>query len=190
MENKVLSLEKNGYILSVDLIKNNLPTIYLTRLEKKGKIRKVARGIYILNGYIEDQFYLLSLQYSKLVFTNKTAIYLNQLTNRQLQDIEVIFPYGTNTKKNKQFKAYYSRNKIFYELGIDYVVSPYGNKVRCYDKERCICNLFLFDITDEEEKAYVIKEYINNYLDIRKLYSYSKQLGCYERVKDLIEIII
>lgn len=189
MENEIFKLSKNGYIFSKDLSENNIPTIYLTRLEKKGKLRKVARGIYILNEYIEDPFYLLSLQYSKLVFTNKTALYLNQLTNRQLENIEAIFPFGTKIE-NTQIKSYYSRNKIFYELGIDYIMTPYGNKVRCYDKERCICNLFLSNITDEEEKIYVIKEYIDNHLNIKKLYTYSDILGCGERIREIFEILL
>ena len=189
MENRIIELAINGHILSKDVKENNIPTIYLSRLEKKGKIKKVSRGIYVLNDYIEDYFYIYASQYSKLVYTNLTALYLNNLTNRQFTGYEAIFPYGTNTK-DIPIKGYVTRNKDMYELGIDYILTPYGNKVKCHDRERCICNVFLFNLVDEEEKAYIIKEYIQNYLNIEKLYSYAKKLGCYERIKDIFEIVL
>ena len=88
MEEKIIKLNKNGYILAKDLKKNNIPSIYLTRLERHNAINKVHRGIYILNDVVEDEIYINSLVYSDLVYTNRTALYLNELTNRQLSEID------------------------------------------------------------------------------------------------------
>ena len=145
MEEKIIKLNKNGYILAKDVKKNNIPSIYLTRLERLNAINKVHRGIYVLNDVVEDEFYINSLVYSDLVYTNRTALYLNELTNRQLNEIEVAFPFGRNTT-HYGFKSFISRKEYVYSTGISEVLTPAGNLVKCYDKERSICNLFLYDV--------------------------------------------
>lgn len=41
-------LDENNGILTTSLVReNNIPTIYLTRLTKEGKLKRVQRGIYI-----------------------------------------------------------------------------------------------------------------------------------------------
>lgn len=189
MEEKIIKLNKNGYILAKDLKKNNIPSIYLTRLERHNAINKVHRGIYILNDVVEDEIYINSLVYSDLVYTNRTALYLNELTNRQLSEIDVAFPFGRNTTYYG-FKSFVSRKDYVYNTGISEVLTPSGNLVKCYDKERCICNLFLYDVFDEEEKAFAILEYKRKYLNLEKLYEYAKILGCYEQIKNIFEVII
>ena len=58
MLEKIKKLNKKGYIFTKVLKENNIPTVYLTRLCKKGLIKKVASGVYILSDYIEDEFYI------------------------------------------------------------------------------------------------------------------------------------
>ena len=172
-----------------DLKENNIPSVYLTRLERLNTINKVHRGIYVLKDVVEDELYINSLVYNDLVYTNRTALYLNELTNRQLNEIDVAFPFGRNTTYYG-FKSFISRKEHVYRTGISEVTTPSGNVVKCYDKERCICNLFLYDIYDEEEKAYAILEYKRRYLNLEKLYEYAKILGCYEQVMNIFEVII
>lgn len=189
MNDKIFKLQKNGYILAKDLKENNIPSVYLTRLERLNEITKVHRGIYVLNDVVEDQLYIKSLTYSDLIFTNRTALYLNELTNRQLNEIDVAFPFGRNTTYYG-LNSFISRKDSVYRTGITEVITPSGNLVKCYDKERCICNLFLYDVFDEEERAYAILEYKRKYLNLDKLYEYAKILGCYEQIKNIFEVIV
>lgn len=189
MKNKILLLAENGYIFSKKLKEQNIPSVYITRMVKEGSIVKVAPGIYITKDVIEDMFYIYSMQYKSIVYDGQTALYLNKLTNRQFNGYQVIVPYGSKVI-NYKFKVRTTRNKIFYDTGISNIETPYGNIVKCYDKERCICNLFLYNDFDEEEKSYAIREYKNNYLDIKKLYEYATILGCIEEMKNVFEVII
>ena len=111
------------------------------------------------------------------------------LSNSQLNILEACFPFGTNPTYIP-VKCYVTRDKKLYELGIEYVETPSGNKVKCYDKERCICNLFLYDVYDDELKSYAIKEYKKNYLNVEKLYKYAEELGCYKIIKTIFEVLM
>ena len=82
MEDKIIKLNKNGYILAKDLKENNIPSVYLTRLERLNTINKVHRGIYVLKDVAEDELYINSLVYNDLVYTNRTALYLNELISK------------------------------------------------------------------------------------------------------------
>ena len=42
MFKKIINLNKNGYIFTKVLKDNNIPTVYLTRLCKKGLIKKLS----------------------------------------------------------------------------------------------------------------------------------------------------
>lgn len=41
---------------------------------------------------------------------------------------------------NEKYNVFYVSDDI-YELGVVVIETPNGNKVRAYDKERCICNI-------------------------------------------------
>lgn len=190
MLEQIIKLNQNGYIFTKVLKENNIPTVYLTRFCQKGIIRKVARGVYILSEYVEDNFYINYLKNKDLIYTNNTALYLQQLTPKQFENYQVNFYYGKNVKNVKKLEYKVLRNKLIYELGKQFVETPMGNLVPCYDKERSICNLFMQDFCDEEVKTFAIKEYKNKYLNINKLYDYAKKLKVYNDVKNIFEVIL
>lgn len=190
MFKKIINLNKNGYIFTKVLKDNNIPTVYLTRLCKKGLIKKVTSGVYILSDYIEDEFYINYLKNKDLIYTNNTALYLQELTPKQFENYQVNFLYGKNVSNVKNLDYKVLRNKSIYELGKEFVLTPMGNLVPCYDKERSICNIFMLDFCDEEVKAFAIKEYKNKYLNINKLYDYAKKLNVYDDVKNIFEVLL
>jgi len=190
MFEKIINLNKNGYIFTKVLKDNNIPTVYLTRLRKKGLIKKVASGAYILTDYIEDEFYINYLKNKDLIYTNNTALYLQELTPKQFENYQVNFLYGKNVSNVKNLDYKVLRNKSIYELGKEFVMTPMGNLVPCYDKERSICNIFMLDFCDEEVKAFAIKEYKNKYLNINKLYDYAKKLKIYDDIKKIFEVLL
>ncbi len=190
MFEKIKNLNINGYIFAKSLKEKNIPTVYLTRLCKQGLIKKIASGVYILSDFIEDDFYINYLKNKDLIYTNNTALYLQELTPKQFEHYQVNFLYGKNVSNVKNLDYKVLRNKMIYELGKEYVLTPMGNLVPCYDKERCICNIFMLDFCDEEVKAYAIKEYKNKYLDINKLYEYAKKLNVYVDIKNIFEVLL
>jgi len=98
-------------------------------------------------------------------------------------------PYGVNVPKIDGAKNIVSR-KSTVSLGVAVIYTPFGNKVKSYDMERSICDLFMRkDHYDAEDMNYAIMEYARHHLDLEKLYSYAKQLNVYEKVKNVFEVI-
>ncbi len=181
--------DNNGYLTSQLIKKHNIETVYITRLVKENKLFKLARGIYISSKGIEDFLYINSLLHSNLIYSGDTALFLNGLSNKQVPEYEAMVKYGMFVPTIDNMKIYCTR-KNTYSLGIIEIETMFGNKVKCYDKERCICDLFLRpDHYDYEDRTYAINEYNNYYLNIKKLYEYASKLGVYNEVKNVYEVI-
>lgn len=43
--------DQNGILLTSDLLKYGIPGTYLSILEKKGKIHRISRGVYLAAGF-------------------------------------------------------------------------------------------------------------------------------------------
>ena len=179
----------NGY-LTPKLIKDNgIYTSYIHRLVDAGELFRVERGIYITKNGVEDEFYINNLKYSNIVYSGDAAIFLNGLSNKQSPEKEVSISRGMNIPKLEGYTIKQSRKDTFY-LGITMVETPFGNKVRCYDKERCICDLFIRpDNYDYEDRIYAINTYKNEYLNFDKLYNYARILGVLDKVKSVFEVV-
>ena len=191
MDNKIIEIakKKNGFLTNNDLKNNNIPTIYIYRLAKKEVFKKIEKGIFILNGYVEDEFYVIHLLYPKVVFCFETALYLNNLSNNQFSGYFGVVSYNDNAPKYSGLHIKRSRKNTI-ELGVTYIETPFGNKVKCYDKERCICDLFINkEEYDYEDRIYAINEYKSKYLNIKKLYEYAKTLKIYDEVKNVFEVL-
>ena len=65
---KVLK-SNNGYITSSEFEQNGIPRRYIPELIEKGLIRKIARGLYIDNELIEDDYYILQKRYNIVLQT-------------------------------------------------------------------------------------------------------------------------
>jgi hypothetical protein len=155
---------------------------------QKGELKKLASGIYLLAGFVEDEFYTAGLRFGCAVFSRRTALYLNGLTNRQLEGIEMNFPSNYNTTGIEKIKCYRVMGRTF-EVGIGEAETPSGNIVKCYDKERCICDLFYYDDSDTEEKTFAIKAYKKSGADFDKLFDYAEKLGVLVQIKSIFEVL-
>ncbi len=181
--------QNNGYLTPNIIKSNNIDSSYISRLVKKGMLTKIASGIYITDYGVEDVFYINSVRFSKIVYSGDAAIFLNGLSNKQYPEMEASIPYGTFFPKIEGFTIKQTRKDTFY-LGISDVQTPFGNVVRCYDKERCICDLFIrADYYDYEDRVYAINEYKNRYLNFDKLYDYAEKLGVIKEVRNVFEVI-
>ena len=179
----------NGYLTPKLIKENGIYTSYIHRLLNVGELFRVERGIYITKQGVEDEFYINNIKYTKIVYSGDTAIFLNGLSNKQSLEKEVSIARGMGIPKLDGYTIKQSRKDTFY-LGITMVETPFGNKVRCYDKERCICDLFLRpDNYDYEDRVYAINTYKNVYLNFDKLYNYARILGVLDKVKSVFEVV-
>ena len=140
MESKLIKYlnKNNGYISSKEFEKIGIPKTLIPQFIEKEIIRKVAYGLYIDNNKIEDEYYILQKRISNIVFSYNTACYLLELSDRSPYKLDV------TTIRNKHIYEdleihYVTKDK--FEIGIMEIKSPYGNPIKIYNAERCICDL-------------------------------------------------
>lgn len=191
MEEKLKKFLKkhNGYISTKEFEQIGISRVLIPNYIKKGIIRKVSYGLYIDNNLIEDEFYILQRRISNIVFSYNTACYLLELSDRPPYKIDVTSIAGKHI--NDDLNVHYvTQNK--YELGIIEIKSPYGNPIKIYNAERCICDILKNPNSVDLE---VYNKIINNYFKQRHknlitLEKYAKEFNVYEKLQNIMEVLI
>ncbi len=179
----------NGYVSSKQLVAQGFSRTSISRLVKEEKLERVYNGIYITPETFEDPEYIYSLRYPNIIYSGESAMFLNMLSCQQEVAMEVTVPYGTSIPMIEGAKVIVSRKKNI-DLGVTIVNTCFGNPVKCYDKERVICDLFLRPTNyDQEDRIYAMKEYFKRYINFEKVYDYAKKLGVYSEVWNVFEVI-
>ena len=185
--------ENNGIIKSEDLRKANIAPYYLNILQEKGKIIKLDRGIYARPDVWEDEMYILQSKYKKGIFSHGTALYLHDLTDRTPIEFTLTFPNKYNSKsiKSENVKIIYAIDELL-EIGVIEMKTAYGNYVRCYDKEKTICDIIR---NKKNEDSQIFTDALKMYAkrqdkDLHLLMKYSKLLRIEEKVREYMEILI
>ena len=189
-EEVLLVAEKNnGYLHSKLMKEQDIPSVYISRLVKEKKLEKVYKGIYTMPDTPLDVYYIYSLKYPNIIYSGESALFLNDLSSKQSVKMEITLPYGVNVPEIPDAKIIVTRKKTA-RLGVTVVETSFGNPVKAYGKERVVCDLFVRpEHYDAEDRIFAIKEYARHYLDVENLYLYAKELGVYEEVKNVFEVI-
>ena len=135
-------MNSNNGMLSTRMIEPlNISRQYLSIMENNNDIEKVSRGIYLSPSAFEDSYFSFQQKYKKAIFSHMNALYFYGMTEEFPYNYTVTVPqsYHVDTV-NEKCNVFYVSDDI-YELGIVEIETPNGNKVRAYDKERCICNI-------------------------------------------------
>ncbi len=192
-ENKIFELFKNDHLTTKEVVKNNIPRVYLTKLLREDKIERVSRGIYIKKDALMDDFAILQNKSKYAVFSNMTSLYLLGFSDRipVKYDITVPSGYKGSLQKNNQVNLYYIK-KEYVDLGVIEVETPFGNQVKIYDLERSICDIIQNKkIIDRELYNKSIRQYFyNKNKNTLKLYSYAKKMNIYNKVREVFEVLM
>lgn len=178
----------NGMISTRMLEPLNISRQYLSIMENNNDIEKVSRGIYLSPSAFVDSYFSFQQKYKKAIFSHMNALYFYGMTEEFPYNytVTVTQSYHVNTV-NEKCNVFYVSNDI-YELGVVEVETPNGNKVRAYDKERCICDIIRSkERMDSEQVKKAIKQYIQcRDKNIAKLSKYSKKMGINKKVMEMI----
>ena len=99
-----IAKENNGVVTTADITERGILRGNIKTLLNSGKLERTARGVYILPEIWEDEFVNLQARFRKGIFSNETALFLLDLTDRTPNRFDMTFPetYNlTNVKKNK-----------------------------------------------------------------------------------------
>ena len=190
-ENKLKEfLNKNyGYIKTRDFEKIGISRPSIQSYIDKKIIRKVSRGLYIDNNLIEDEFYILQQKFSNIVFSYNTACYLLNLSDRAPYKIDVTTLTHNNISEDLEIH-YVSKDK--FNIGIIEIKSPYGNPIKVYNEERCICDLLK---NKNEVDIGLYNKIIKNYFkqakrDLKTLEEYAKIFNIQKKFENIMEVLI
>lgn len=187
-----IHLKKSGGIItSAYCRENNIPTVYLSRLAKEGKLFRVQKGIYITKDGDYDEYYFFQYQYRKAIFSYETALFLLGVTGKipWRIDVTVYNGYKFNEKQDTLNINYVK--KSIYNLGIIQKKTMFGNTVNVYSYERILCD---FISNKEKMDVEVYVKLIRSYSkykdkDIHSLYEIARKMGIEDKVKEVMEVV-
>lgn len=182
----------HGMITSKYCDENNIPRVYLSRLVKKGEIKKVHDGIYITQNGDFDLLYFLQQRNKKIIYSYYTALDLLGITNVISHKTEVTVYKGYKVRNDiaDNIKIHYVKKEI-HDLGVIDVETIFGNKVKTYCFERVFCDFVLNrDKVDAEVFRKVVREYSEyEHQDIYLLNKIATKMNILKKVSDILQII-
>ena len=184
-------LEQSGGIITTSYCKEKkIPSVYLSRLLKDGKLLRVKKGIYITKDGDYDEYYFFQHQYKKAIFSYETALYLLGQTDKIPWNIDVTVYNGYKfNEKSNGVNIHYVKKSI-YDLGVIQKSTMFGNKVNIYSYERTLCD---FIAHKEEMDIEVYVKLIRSYSsykerDIHSLYDIAMKMGIENKVREVMEV--
>lgn len=190
---KSLIDKSNGYLLTSVASDYGYSRQNILYYAKVNNLIKVAQGIYITDNTWPDHLYILQLKNKDIIYSFETALYLHNLMEREPAYTEVTVKHGYNAMhlKNKGLKI---RTSIpqFYNMGIEYVKTPFGNDVKTYDMERTICDIIKNKkYMDIQVFTYALKEYAKyKNKRIPVLMEYAEKLKVKDKVRLYFEVLL
>jgi predicted transcriptional regulator of viral defense system len=190
---RAIAKERNGLLLTSDLLKYGIPRTYLSILEKKGEFQRVSRGVYSATGYMVDEMVAIQARYKGAIFSHETAAFLWDLTDRTPLFYSVTVPAGYNATSLKAsgVKVYFV-NRELYRLGSITLKSPHGNDIKTFSLERTVCDILRSrNQVDIQQVNEVLKRYVQKReKDLDLLFNYARQFRIQKIVREYIEVLL
>lgn len=179
----------HGYVTTNELLKLGINKSSIHNFIDNKIIEKVNHGLYIDSTNMVDEYYILQKKYPLVVFSYNTALYILNLTNRTPSVIDITVP------RKKAVRGAYNIHWVsdkYYNIGIIDVVSSFGNPIKIYNAERCICDMLKSnDEFDLELKNRILDYYWNSKnKNIDLLLEYAKIFNIYDKVNTIVEVMM
>ncbi len=183
--------KEKGYITSKMAKEKNISSWFLTDMVNKSMLKRVGRGVYVTNEGVYDEYFIFQYRNNKAIYSFSNALYFHGLTDHIPSHLEVTVYQGYNAHRFDENVIVHYVNKDIHQLGIIQLISPNGNPIRVYDKERSLCDLVSSKKVVESE---VFKKAFQSYFigidkNVKKLMSYSIKLGIETEMFTLIEVL-
>lgn len=185
--------EGNGYLRTADVIEKGISKTTLAKYVQDNSLERVAHGVYASDNAWPDDYYLLHLRNSKIVFSHESALFLHNLIDREPYVTTVTVPQNYNgVHIIKQGVHVIHVKPEWYTIGITKVTTGFGNEVLTYDRERSICDIIRArKETEIQTYQTALKEYMNSRgKNLGNLISYARELGIEAEVRTYTEVML
>jgi predicted transcriptional regulator of viral defense system len=188
-----IASKNNGFITVSQAENAGIARSRLSEMVRAGGIERVERGVYRLADSWEDEFLVAQLRFSKGIFSDGTALFLHDFTDRTPERLTMTFPrsYNGTRPRSSGIVVRTCRNDIM-EFGMTTIRTPAGNTVKAYDLERTLCDVLRGQTNiDVQVVNPAMKSYVRSpRRDILKLLEYSQVLGVERKVRQYLEVLL
>lgn len=188
-----MAKENNGTVTTAMVVAAGFSRGNLKYLVDKGIIERSVRGVYILPEILDDEIFNLHNRFKRGVFSNKTALFLWDLTDRTPNAHCMTFPASYNlTKPKAEGVKCVQCKRDWYDLGITERFTPAGNRVRVYNMERTMCDILRphnqidIEVLTEAFKRYAVRGDKN----LPVLSEYAKALKVEKKLRTYLEVLL
>lgn len=195
VEETILDFMKNNNgIIETSMIKSSKVNLKkFQRMVNKGKIERVAKGLYLHPDFLEDEYFITSYRVPKGIFSYESSLYLHGLSDENPVNLTLTIPSGWNSAllKDERYNFYYIKKELW-DLGKEFVKTPYGNKVPVYSIERTLAEMISkLDKLDRDLVLNALKTGIkNNLIDTKKLLNYADIFKCKDITRAYLEVML
>lgn len=183
----------NGFLKTSTVLSNHISKPTLAKYVRDRGLKRAAHGIYVSEDAWPDEYFLLSLQNTKIIFSHESALYLYSLMDREPSGVTVTVPKGYNSTKlvEKGIRVFHIKAE-WYEMGLTSVNTIFGNEVPVYDRDRTICDIIRRK-KDVEIQTFqtAMQEYMRSKdKNLNNLMKYAAALGIEKEVKTYTEVML
>ena len=186
-------LENKSMITTSEVLSLGFSKQLLLKYVQSGLLERIRQGVYILPNAFHDDMYTLMLRSEHIIFSHESALFLNGLSDRTPFIHSITLPSNKTVPGSiKDECLYFYIKPQLHRLGLIERNTRFGNKVRCYDSERTLCDfLRTRNRCDEETVISAIKNYAafaNK--DLNRLANYAEQLKVHAELKKYMEVLL
>lgn len=185
--------DKNGLILTKEVVAAGISREYLNILLKENKLERVAHGVYLTPDAFDDEMYRIQARNQRSIFSHETSLYLHELTDRDPLEWSVTVPFGYNAShlKDEGIKIY-TVKKTLHQIGVTELKTQYGRPIKAYNKERTICDIVR---NRNNMDIAILNEAVKRYLgskdkNIPLLMRYAEELDIQNVLRNYVEILL
>jgi len=187
-------MKKNNNIITTSQVLNlGFSKSLLTKYVKGGLLDRSSHGVYTLPDTVYDDMYALMLHSSKIIFSHDTALFLNGLSDRTPFRHSVTIPSDSALPATikDECNCFYIKPEL-HGLGMIEKKTTFGNRVRCYNLERTICDFLRSrNRCDEEMVISAVKNYaVYKEKNLNLLADYAKHLRVEKVLRRYMEVLL
>lgn len=139
---KELFAQSGGIACTSEIVSAGCSKTTIASYVRMGELERIAHGVYALKGAIIDEQYVFQLRSPRIVFSHETALWMNDLTDRQPFEWSVTVATGRPlaVALRQDCRCHYVQPHLVDE-GVVLLKTEFGHEVRCYNAERTLCDM-------------------------------------------------
>lgn len=161
------------------------------------EIKNCGHGLYYDSTMIDpDREFALTYHKSDLIFSHETALWLRGIIDERPNIMTVTLPAGYNTRHltNKDYIEVFTYRREVYNVGASTVTTRQSHEVRCYNKERAVCDV-IRSIRLGKSNLHTPNHFLDRYFneaskeDVKTLLAYASMMCIDSEMKVLTRLL-